>query len=791
VINGLLLRHDSADRTEWKWTTLDWKVEELESRAQQHKLELSVDRRAFQAPGAGRTTLGLLFATIDPHDPTQWQDNITDYSPERDGRPGRVDYSLGPLAALPPPRPPTRPDLSGIANYLLYYGGWDRGIIETVYGYDLVILDAHRGPRPSQVGPVVRRIRAGKNGIPGDQDDVVVLGYISLGEDVRTFGNTPALPGDGRGPAYWDIEQGKYVYQNRGIASYYLDEKQGEQDLPGHDGLPDRHGTWGACFVNPGDPDWQAFLLGLDGRAGVPYSTHVLLDLIGYQGLFLDTPEVADPWHGTGYTAQGLYEAIGSLRQNFPGAVLLLNRGVFLFVPQFPVQYRWNPRKFIDIGLFESHFLDSDYHLGDRPFSRSPYFKQNTIFYDQKIQAELGRTDDSFQLMLSLDYAADPDRLAQDHPDVFREAIGSSVSSYGRIQLITTRLVDATPTLMRDEPPPEDHETPVWGSTATGFAEFLPGPRPDFMVAGIEDREAKPPRVGVQKAIPGDGQVTLRWDVAMDQTLPVKYNVYYSELWPFDIEKAKGLLNVATELGADYVDRSLGSADDGLPYQTTVTGLQNGKTTYFVVRAEDSGKAAAGEDLDVALRGPGGGLEDQNLNVVAAAPRARAPGADPVIMVDGAFDDWLGAPAHRDATGEADRLVLDWTQARFAQDDAFYYVFYETTQPVEPAAGQQVLINADGHSWTGLRTRGGADFTVRGGQLQRYAGTGLDDRWTTVGPVVLARDGAQVEMQLPRAILGASGEGPVFSFVGIRGGGGVDAMPDHGAGFFRPTEGGP
>jgi hypothetical protein len=771
VINGSLLAHDSTDRTEWKWKTLDWKVEELPTGPQDHSLELSVDRRAIQKAGAGVTSLGLLFSTIEQLDPTQWQDNVTDFSPEKNGRPWRIEYRLGPLGPSKPPPAGPRPAVAGVRNYLLYYGAWDRTIIEKVYRYDLVILDAHRGPRPSQIAPVVRRIRAGVNGVPGDSDDVMVLGYISLGEDVRTFDNAPAQAGDGFGPAFWDKEGGQLVYEGAGIASYYLDEKTGPEESPGPDGLPDRHGTWGACYVNPGDPEWQSFLIGKDGRPGTPYSVHVLIDLLGYQGLFLDTPEVADPWHGYGYTAQGMYEAIGKLRENYPGAVLLLNRGVFFFVPQFPLQFQWNPRKFIDIGLFESHFLDSDYGEHDEsPYNLSPYFEGNTVFYDQKIQAEMGRTDDSFELMLSLDYAADPDNLAADHPEIYEQAIASSLQAYGRVPLITTRLVDATPSLTLTQPMPEDVEAPRWGNTTVGFSALLAVRPPPFMIAGNEDRAPKPPRVGLQKAIPGDGQVTLRWDVAIDQTLPVKYNVYYSEVPGFDPVAGTVLRNVTTEMGADYVDRSLTSADDGCPYQYTVEGLENGRTYYFLVRAED-----------------GLGYQDDNMKVIAAAPRPRAAPGETGIAIDGTFEDWAAAPSYFDREAEAPQLTPDWIEARFAEDAAAYYVFYETAQALDAGAGQQIFINADGHSWTGLQSQGGADFVVRGGKLHRYAGGGLDESWTALSTVNLARNGGRVEMQLPRATLAPTGEGPVWSFLGVRSSGVADAMPDEG-GFHLPVE---
>lgn len=223
-------------------------------------------------------------------------------------------------------------------------------------------------------------------------------------------------------------------------------------------------------------------------------------------------------------------------------------------------------------------------------------------------------------------------------------------------------------------------------------------------------------------------------------------------------------------MGGDYVERSLTSADDGCPYQFTVKGLENGRTYYFMLRAEDAV-----------------GFQDENLVVLAAAPRPHEPPANSGIAIDGVFDDWAAVPGHADAEGEAPQLALDWVEARFAEDASYHYVFYELAQPLDAAGGQQIFINADGRSWTGLQTRGGADFVVRGAQLLRYGGTGLDERWTAVGPLELARDGGRVELRVSRETLAASGEGPVFSFVGVRSNGVTDVMPEGGAGFHLPT----
>ncbi len=74
--------------------------------------------------------------------------------------------------------------------------------------------------------------------------------------------------------------------------------------------------------------------------------------------------------------------------------------------------------------------------------------------------------------------------------------------------------------------------------------------------------------VGIQSTIPGHETVTVTYGEATDIDLPIKYNIYWYETTPIDFD----LANVEEDL-------------DGSPY--TVTGLINGQTYYFAVRAED------------------------------------------------------------------------------------------------------------------------------------------------------------------------------------------------------------
>ncbi len=82
---------------------------------------------------------------------------------------------------------------------------------------------------------------------------------------------------------------------------------------------------------------------------------------------------------------------------------------------------------------------------------------------------------------------------------------------------------------------------------------------------------------GIQEAVGCDQRATVQWNNATDASSPpVKYNIYYSTTSPIDFETATKLTDVPAVVGTDY------------DWEYYVTGLTNGVTYYFAVRAEDS-----------------------------------------------------------------------------------------------------------------------------------------------------------------------------------------------------------
>jgi hypothetical protein len=178
----------------------------------------------------------------------------------------------------PPPPPPVSDPNAGLdvrkmaanaASYAITYGKLDAGIINTLKTYPLVIVHPYNGEITAEQ---IMQIKQGiKQNDPAD--NAVVLCYISIGEDSRTFDLTDTqmladsrFTGDGSGPSVDPRAAGvrslvispdkiKGTPTKRGFASYYLNDNavrcKGEPD-----GRPDNNPNFKTRFVNAGDPAW-------------------------------------------------------------------------------------------------------------------------------------------------------------------------------------------------------------------------------------------------------------------------------------------------------------------------------------------------------------------------------------------------------------------------------------------------------------------------------------------------------------------------------------------------------
>ena len=166
-------------------------------------------------------------------------------------------------------------------------------------------------------------------------------------------------------------------------------------------------------------------------------------------------------------------------------------------------------------------------------------------------------------------------------PALYAQAVNESTVQNGWLSYLSPNGgLDPIGTYLRDNPPAPDTAAPIWDST--GSPPFSPNDVPD--------------RIGIQSVAPGaqPGEVVIHWDVARDQTPPVKYNIYRSTDPAFtNPEKYSA---VAFQIGNGWAtDPTTAFAN-----KTTITGLANG-THYFRVHAEDSAVPAHEETNTVTL----------------------------------------------------------------------------------------------------------------------------------------------------------------------------------------------
>lgn len=501
-----------------------------------------------------------------------------------------------------------RKDLAEIVHptYMIYYGEVNDAVIEKAVQYDLVILHPKQGNITREQ---VERIQRG---------GAYVLGYISIGEDLRTNGMTSEqmlrdarFTGDGTGPRIDPRDEGatnldhvsltgKSSPAGSGFASYYLDDND-------HDGKPDFNPNFNCAYTNIGDPAWFDVLdsMQIDDEDGIAGIREILTKEygrgLGCDGLFLDTIDTCAPNSFTGdeephktrfeWTAPGVVKFTELLKANYPDKYVLQNRGIFFYNYNHP-HYEYSPRSYIDFLMYESYMLDSDpTHL----YSEG-YFADNKNVYAPKLCAEAGRPD-GFQI-LSLGYAEGPEEFqlkktlsgeADNGLEILLEDIDQAQNRAGFSHYITDGGLMLINSFVIDHSGEEDHTPPEWSSVHNSSVTW--------------PREEPAPRVGIGQAEPIEDGVIVRWDVAMDRN-DVVYTLYYQKK-PFDLKEDPDLeeakkLELVPEMGEGY---GYEATPDTYPYQAVVTGLDSGETYYFMIRARDCAPARNEEKNTVVLTG--------------------------------------------------------------------------------------------------------------------------------------------------------------------------------------------
>jgi len=549
------------------------------------------------------------------------------------------------------------------SDYLCYYGAWDDETIFRAQDFSLVILEA-----ANITTAQVDRLKRGHDGIAGTADDVTVIGYLSVGED-----HSGSRAGNGSGPCYYSYDSAKVVFENRGYASWYVDDAD-------HNGLPDADPVWKSAYVNAGDSLWWTFLkTNSDGADAI-------LTAKGCDGLFLDLLDIATPWAPWPYrwTVGGMSDLVAWLRSTYPGKLLIGNRGLFYFDPATPAAYSRTIRPYVDAIMFESYWLES-----------------NRTSWAQKLNTEAAKPD-GFNV-IALDYFAPADTAS------FRAQF-QEVTTYGWTDFVSSVALNAIDYRVFHSHIP-DTNPPTWNST-----------------------------IGLISALSGDGSVTLQWGALKDQSLPLRFDLYYTKDAAFDQAIATHIQSVTPSY-----DTSSGR------YSYTVGGLTNHSRYEFVVRVLD-----------------GAGNSEHNLAVKSATPPDA--GASAPIVIDGHFGDWGGIPSlaappnppliPNDSLAADCRLTGVWASG----DSASLYVSYQVAGGITSAYFYHVFIDADATSATGYRMNDsaavGADLMVEGNYLYAYSGTGGTNwAWTSASGLSKKDSAGRTELRLPRSLLKPAGPG--------------------------------
>jgi len=496
-----------------------------------------------------------------------------------------------------------------VDHHLVNYGPWTDEDVATALLHDLVI--AH----PGQASLTRARVAALQQGVdPLDpSDDVLVLCYISVGEDLRTIHMTddqiradPRFRGDGSGPridprgvaadgkALDGIDpRGLPSTGGTGFASYYLDDND-VHDSADHvgDGFPDRNKIFAGLFVNAGDPAWFPVIdaMTLDSPDKLAGFRELLTPDYGRgldcDGVFLDTIDTAAPNSYTDagsanqsefeWTAPGFGTFIRAVHDAYPDRIVLQNRGLFFFDPRRP-QFRFNARGAIDFVLFESFRLNSNAADDIDP----DHYPDNRYNFAPKLMAEANRPD-GFKV-LSLGYAEGPaDQMSHDTLlgtsmlglDSLLEDIHVTQELQGFRHYLTNGAVNLVNDFVLTHADLTDHDAPTWTSTWNDHA--------------VSPAVAATPRIGIQQAVaaPG-GAITVRWDVALDES-GTSY-VLYAQPAPFEFATDPTLsysrrVPLVPSLPSGY---AAGVGPGRFPYEATVGGFPAGQTQYLLIRAVD------------------------------------------------------------------------------------------------------------------------------------------------------------------------------------------------------------
>lgn len=708
-------------------------------------------------------------------------------------------------------------DVNSDSGFTIYYGDayyqdtdgpistWsiNQNTINALSQFDVVVLQPNQ---PHFTPEIVKVLK--DNGVQ------YVLGYISIGEDFINDAIESPLS-NGSGMQQYNASSGALdIAHNNTLQSFYIDVDSQNVTYNNEgtivsvettarltpDGLPDLNPHFLGYMVYP-DANWRwvldnmrigtADVAGRSFKAGLKQianerDTQALRDRsgnFGFDGFFLDTIDTAGPYNAAGWYPWALNEMHNTVKyisDQYATKTILANRGAFFFSPglkspltqQFTIDK--NIRSYINGFLFESFRYDSDPYI-DGPGGISEFFNENRYNLAPKVLSEANR-DDGFTVF-SLEYESG-------RPNIVTDAFDIDIRQLGFVGYLTQsrslNTIDADfIALLPDQQ--NDLQGPTWETSG-------------HLLYNTPNDEV---RTGVQSVMQTDveGQVAINWDIAIDQSYPITYDLVITKL--SDASQ--------TTLTAIHYQSHSGWQYDPVTYSANeyiVSDLEPGTSYHFKIIAVDAHGNKNSED------------NGQTITLMSSVSN---PIVKTDILLDGLLTEWSnfnafpGDPSDVVGVSPAGHIAgsgnqANWRNIQMAHttDSSELYMAYTNETNIYISWGFQVFIDSDDDLSTGFKGSFGgintfpigADYLIEGINVYQYSGTGSDWHWEispTSGGYTLGRvwSGHTGETYLPLHWIG----NPTGSFSFVCFGNNTfyghtneyDWYPDnaHQGGFFR------
>jgi len=527
---------------------------------------------------------------------------------------------------------------------------------------------------------------------------------------------------------------------------------------------PDRNAQWGGFFVNPGDPNWfadyrQTTLAEHDTPNNV-YGVAGFDEIYSYftgngfhlDGFYVDVLDTLSP-NGWSNAASGNpvqfewctkgtmlnYFGSGGIRGAYPSAMVIANRGLFFHYPELSGHFGLQIGQYLDGALFESFYTDnSNTSLANQIYadgnkwqsmplimaeSQRHGFKVFSLGYVNGGSATPAGPNYKNHELLSGPFNYDryensgPASL-QDDWDVFKLEF-AEVKKAGYAHYVSTIYLDTINSFTTDAlaalypavAAPSFNTTAYWHKSNASQAPYMN-------------------RAGLQYAKAGNGLVTVYWDVATGPKAPVTYQIIYGT----DSNLTSGTTTVNlgyTNLGNDSYNHVLGGNTQkgfmSFPFSHIITGLSNGSTYYFAVRAK-------GSDGQLDSDQSGG------LVILPATPQPPPTAAFHNIEMPG--EDLLWATLVPNYSGHynpaadipAPNTAALFNDVKLATSDRYLFIHLTTQNALTINNDFFIFIDTDGNLTNGYVYKGvGADFMLQSGSL--YQNTAPGWNWNGLGTV--------------------------------------------------------